>query len=450
MAQKKFKVDLNLEQNQLKQALAELNSGSLSWTIEGQFYYDSSKGLIAFRNASLNKTVVTDDSQDTFTNKTIDANGTGNSISNLEVEDFLAAAKTSDLNASALATQFATADAIKTYVDNIIAASDALVFKGGLDASGTNELPTGDAWDVYKITVAGDFNGTTEELQVGDTVICTTDSTLASTPANWIFLQSNLEQATESVAGFAKIATQVITDAGTNDTDIVTPLKLATYLVNAGIKALTFENWLTELTGVVKLGGVLTQNTVLDWDGTYTFTIQDLAGLDLEIDSIGRIQIDATNGMLITDNRATKKGFEYADDYSTGFTNRSLIDKAYADAHIGSKPLDITVTNPWAGQDGFAIVWDNTSGTYKLVEQTGTVGKYTQDFVAGDFAWTGNNATLTILATTHWLWANKNIVVKVYEDWTPNDEVITWVSVSDTWDVVITAKAFAWHVVLLS
>src|SRR6056300_2066843 len=55
----------------------------------------------------------------TFTNKTFDANGTGNSITNLEVADLASGVLDTDLSSvSASDDTLASAKAIKTYVDN--------------------------------------------------------------------------------------------------------------------------------------------------------------------------------------------------------------------------------------------------------------------------------------------------------------------------------------------
>src|SRR6056300_740675 len=59
----------------------------------------------------------------TFTNKTFDANGTGNSISNIEVADLASGVLDTDLNSVAgTDTTLASAKAIKTYVDTVAAA----------------------------------------------------------------------------------------------------------------------------------------------------------------------------------------------------------------------------------------------------------------------------------------------------------------------------------------
>jgi hypothetical protein len=64
---------------------------------------------------------------DTFTNKTIDANGTGNSITNLEVADLASGVLDTDLTSvSATDNTLASAKAIKTYVDAQVATANEL------------------------------------------------------------------------------------------------------------------------------------------------------------------------------------------------------------------------------------------------------------------------------------------------------------------------------------
>ena len=63
----------------------------------------------------------------TFTNKTFDANGTGNSITNLEVADFATGVLDTDLTSvSATDNTLASAKAIKTYVDAQVATANEL------------------------------------------------------------------------------------------------------------------------------------------------------------------------------------------------------------------------------------------------------------------------------------------------------------------------------------
>lgn len=122
-----------------------------------------------------------------------------------------------------------TENAVKTYVDNAVASLGNL--EGGFDAAAASTFPVGAGGtkkgDYWYATSAGTVNGIV--FEVGDVLIANKDNASTSLPADWIFLQTNVGQATETIQGIAKIATQAITNAGTNDTDIVTPLKLKTF-----------------------------------------------------------------------------------------------------------------------------------------------------------------------------------------------------------------------------
>jgi hypothetical protein len=122
-----------------------------------------------------------------------------------------------------------TENAVKTYVDATVAGLGNL--EGGFAAGSATEFPTaaggtkkGDYWYV---TSNGTVNGAI--LKVGDVIIAAINNPNVSTTTDWIILQTNVDQATETVAGIAKIATQAETNTGTNDTNIVTPLKLKTF-----------------------------------------------------------------------------------------------------------------------------------------------------------------------------------------------------------------------------
>lgn len=178
---------------------------------------------------------VTRTSTDTLTNKTFDANATGNSLSNVEVADFAASAVNSSTTlAGATNSQVPTAAAVKAYADALIAANDALVFKGGIDASTNPNYPAADAGHLYRITAAGKIGGASGvDVQVSDTIICTVDGTPAGTQAavgtNWIVLQANVDRATTTTLGLTEHATPAEAEARTATDLAVTPAGLANY-----------------------------------------------------------------------------------------------------------------------------------------------------------------------------------------------------------------------------
>ena len=87
------------------------------------FTYDHSTGTIELEAAASGG--VTASSTTTFTNKTFDANGTGNSISNIDIADFTSGVFLDEDNmASNSATAIASQQSIKAYVDSQILTKD--------------------------------------------------------------------------------------------------------------------------------------------------------------------------------------------------------------------------------------------------------------------------------------------------------------------------------------
>lgn len=97
-------------------------------------------------------------------------------------------------------TTLASQKAVKTYVDQIVAAQDAMVFKGVIDCSANPNYPAADRGHTYRVSVAGKIGGASgTNVEVGDLLICLTDSTSAGTQAgvgsSWSIAQSNLDGA---------------------------------------------------------------------------------------------------------------------------------------------------------------------------------------------------------------------------------------------------------------
>jgi hypothetical protein len=136
--------------------------------------------------------------------------------------------------ASASSTTLATSAAIKTYIDTNVGNLGNL--EGAWDAS-SGSFPVGSspvagtkAGDYWYVSVAGTTGGVA--FNVGDVIVAKVNNASTSTASDWIQLEVNRDQATETAIGLAEIATQTEVNTGTDDQRIVTPLKLKTLLDN--------------------------------------------------------------------------------------------------------------------------------------------------------------------------------------------------------------------------
>lgn len=123
----------------------------------------------------------------------------------------------------------ASVQAIKDYVAEVVTGIGVL--QGGWDADTQSVFPTRSVGDTKKgdywyVTVAGTIQ--TVAFNIGDVIIANVDSPTNTDLNDYTFLEVNRDQATETVLGVSRIATQVEVNAGANDTAYVTPLKLKT------------------------------------------------------------------------------------------------------------------------------------------------------------------------------------------------------------------------------
>lgn len=120
----------------------------------------------------------------------------------------------------------ATSGSIKAYVDGLIAGIGTLI--GSFNAStstnfpGTASTKKGDYWYV---TVGGTVQGVV--LNIGDVLIANVANPSNTNPNDWIFLESNRDQATTTVLGMVMLATAAEVQAGTNAVKAVTPQTLS-------------------------------------------------------------------------------------------------------------------------------------------------------------------------------------------------------------------------------
>lgn len=90
--------------------------------------------------------------------------------------------------------------ATKQYVDGIVAAQDAMVFKGVIDCSSNPNYTAADRGHTYRVSVAGKIGGASgPSVEAGDTLMCLTDSTASGNHATvgtaWVIIQANIDGA---------------------------------------------------------------------------------------------------------------------------------------------------------------------------------------------------------------------------------------------------------------
>jgi len=124
-------------------------------------------------------------------------------------------------------SRVATQKAVKTYADSLIAANDAMQYKGVIDCSANPNYPAADAGHTYKVSVAGKIGGASgTNVEAGDMLICTADSTASGNQATvgtyWNIVQVNIDGAVTGpasstnnhVAFFSGTSGKVIADSG--------------------------------------------------------------------------------------------------------------------------------------------------------------------------------------------------------------------------------------------
>ena len=93
---------------------------------------------------------------------------------------------TADASGNTITTTYAT----KTELTNLIAANDAMVYKGVIAGTATSPgayTPAANCGDVYRASASGYVNG--QKVEAGDLLICTADSTVAATSSNYATVQ---------------------------------------------------------------------------------------------------------------------------------------------------------------------------------------------------------------------------------------------------------------------
>jgi hypothetical protein len=248
---KKFLVNLDLAKNQILNAAIQNLSSAPSSPVQGQVYYNTGDNRIYFWDGTA-WIDMSGDIRDVIGGAGLTA-ATSNGIITLDVnvdnstveiatdtirvkDGGITTAKLADvstnLTTNSGSTAVPTAAAVKSYVDANVGGLGNL--EGGWNAS-SGSFPVGSspvagtkAGDYWYVTVAGTVDAAA--FNVGDVIIAKINSASTTVASDWIQLEVNRNQATETNLGVVRIADQTSVNAGTDDQEAVTPLKLKTYL----------------------------------------------------------------------------------------------------------------------------------------------------------------------------------------------------------------------------
>lgn len=241
------------------------------FTSAGGMIKVSTTGVVSI--AAAGSDYVTAASTNTFTNKTFDANGSGNTLSNVEVADFASGVIQTTINGSSTNSQLPSAAAVWSAIT--AAVTGFATPKGGIDCSTNPNYPSATAGDFYRVTVAGKIGGASGiVVTVGDVIQCYTTSAAgnhATVGSNWTIVQSNVDQATTSILGLVSLATNAEALTQSVSTKAVTPAALV---------------------------GYTQKKTFTIGDGTTTnIVVTD----NLPIDKIAQVRDASTNSMVFVD-----------------------------------------------------------------------------------------------------------------------------------------------------
>lgn len=299
MAKKTVLVDIDLKKNELQNAVIQNLSTAPSNPIAGQVYFNTTDKMLYTYDGTqwITGTTYTEGSGIDITSGVISIDNTVTGATKCKITynnqglvtagADLSSADIPDLSSTYVATSLlganngvATLDndgkvptsQLPSYVDDVIEAyvvSGATALSSGwLSKTDGGSALTPETDKIYVVLSSGEYQNKT--YRWGGTT--------------YVEISSSPGQATESSAGIAEIATQSEVNTGTDDTRIVTPLKLATY-TSGMAKKFTANN-----TALTSSSGVCT------WTITNSLNTADVLVQIFDISTSTQVVADVTTG----------------------------------------------------------------------------------------------------------------------------------------------------------